>query len=237
MNKKLLGFSLVPSTLVSSASGVVSAEDYEKEPFFSMPKSLGIPESVINAINEAVSINNDICKKIEENRNLYVKKDGSFMDKIKDAHRDLRTARRLACEVISKNYFPNECKKILPWKELKESDFGDLFNFEVENFLNNYGDYEDDLLTDAELLGKIRNLIEDYSFYLERVKSLRKDLKDKDHISDGYKHCGYNPGRKELAMYFQVLNILKNKIEEVQREHQDTGETCGRICNGICNIF
>lgn len=240
MNKKLLGFSLVPSALVSSASGVVSAEDYEKEPFFSMPKSLGIPESVVNAINEAVSINNDICNMIEKNRNLYVKKDEDFMKELKKEQDKLTKARYYSHIRLLEDENSKELIKFLPWYKLNEDDFGYLFNFEVRNFLNNYDDYRGDILADVELLDKRRDLIDDYSFYLERVKNLREKLKPENYKRDfsfldicGYKNNGYDPSKKELAMCFEVLKMLKNKIEELQGGYQDVG----KICCGNCNIF
>lgn len=240
MNKKLLGFSLVPSALVSSASGVVSAEDYEKEPFFSMPKSLGIPEDVIKGINEAVSINNGICNMIEKNRNLYVKKDEDFMKELKKEQNKLAKARYYSYTRLLEDENSKELIKFLPWYKLNEDDFGYLFNFEVKNFLNNYDDYENDLVANIELINKIKELINDYMFYLQRVKSLRKNLEPEDYKRNfssldisGYKGNGYDPDKKELAMCFQVLRMLRSKIEEIQAGYQDVSNSC----IGNCNIF
>ena len=69
-----------------------------------------------------------------------------------------------------------------------------------------------------------------------REKELKLENCERDFSSldiYGYKSNGYNPSKKELAMCFQVLKMLKSKIEELQGGYQDVG----KICCGNCNIF
>ena len=75
MNKKILGFSLVSSTLVGSVSGVVGAENYETEPYFLAPKDGSISKEVVVAINHAVIEWNALCDFVKNNYSDFSKKE------------------------------------------------------------------------------------------------------------------------------------------------------------------
>ena len=239
MNKKILGFSLVSSTLAGSISGVVSAENYKKEPFFSFPESCGIAKDVIIAINKAVSINNDICDFIRNNREKYNKKDRATMEIVTKYHLKLSQVRQNATEEFLKNLNVKGNFIFLPWYDLSKESFGNLFNFDtivldvnrkiyVDNFLNDF----ERIFDEIDYPGEIKKLAEDYSFYLKRVGDLRMELKKwsekaiKFWLSDDEINKDKSIVEKELAIHFQSLNALKDKIEEKRNAQSNLFNQC-----------
>ena len=214
MNKKILGFSLVSSTLVGSVSGVVSAENFYKQSHFTAPKNSQIPEKVVKAINDAVDKWNALCNFVEENASKFSKKEQNILQQVEDEKNTVLKLRKIADDLIKSEHCENKIEN-KPW-DYSIAEREPFFSFPKSCFNPAERLYLEALVKDINTAVLLNNTLRDYLFKnglkhkakigeynkgnAEVVNTVNKYLKDRDFLRRYVGYCCPPERRKKLGI-------------------------------------